>query len=593
MAKVPRRPGRDIFEAVKRLLATSTVLFLAAAAHLRAADVLIPGGAPEQFQVRRGEGARLEVVPAAGQPFARALRIESSGPVRIAAAVGRALASGDVLSATFTIRAVQPGAAEVEVTFEPSGRFCLPLRMPVEAGPQWRKIEYPFWIWQDYRPGQAELAFSVRGPARGIEIGGIELISYGKTKRVSDLPCTRVGYAGMERDAPWRAAAEARIERIRKGELKVIVKDRAGAPVAGASVTLKMRKHAFGFGTAVSGPVLFSDRIPAADVENYRARIVELFNRAVMENDLKWPQWENLASRPRTLKAVAWLRDSGLEVRGHNLVWPSWRWTPVPAAIAAKNDPAALAKVVLDHIADAAGTMRGQLAEWDVINEPFSNHDIIDILGKHAMIDWFQAARKADPGAKLYINDYDIFAGNQRDHQDHYYETIRYLLDQGAPLDGIGVQGHFPAKVTPPEEVLRRLERFAAFGKPIEITEVDIDTNDELTQAEYTRDFLTLMFSHPSVSGFLMWGFWEGSHWKPKGAMVRRDWSLKPNGEAYKDLVFRKWWTNAAGKTGSDGGWSARGFLGEYDLEVRAGNRVKTQQVRLAKEGASVTCVLE
>ncbi len=575
---------------MKRLI-LATALFLEAA--LPGAEVLISGADPGRFQIRKGE-ARLEVVTAAGQPFGRAIRIESSGAVRVAAPIGAALASGDVLFAAFTIRGVRPAAgSEVEVSFEPSGRFCLPLRMPVEAGPEWRKVEYPFWIWQDYRPGQAELVFSLRGPGQAVEIGGIELVNHGKTKRVSDLPCTRLGYAGSEPSAPWRAAADSRIEKIRKGDLKVEVKDGAGAPVANASVTLKMRKHAFGFGTAVSGPVLFSERLPAAEVENYRARVVELFNRAVMENDLKWPQWENRANRPRTVKAVEWLRDSGLDVRGHNLVWPSWRWTQVPAAAAAKNDPGALAKVILDHIADSAGTMRGRVAEWDVINEPFSNHDFMDILGRHAMVDWFHAARKADPGARLYINDYDIFAGNDRAHQDHYYETIRYLLDQGAPLDGIGVQGHFPARVTPPEEVLRRLERFAALGKPIEITEFDIDTNDEQTQAEYTRDFMTLVFSHPSVSGFLMWGFWEGSHWKPKGAMVRHDWSLKPNGQAYKDLVFGKWWTSAAGTTGRDGTWSARGFMGEYDLEVRAGNNVRTAHVKLPKEGARVAVVIE
>lgn len=30
---------------------------------------------------------------------------------------------------------------------------------------------------------------------------------------------------------------------------------------------------------------------------------------------------------------------------------------------------------------------------------------------------------------------------------------------------------------------------------------------------------------------------------------MRRDWSLKPNGAVYQDLVFKKWWTNADGKT--------------------------------------------
>ena len=75
--------------------------------------------------------------------------------------------------------------------------------------------------------------------------------------------------------------------------------------------------------------------------------------------------------------------------------------------------------------------------------------------------------------------------------------------------------------------------------------------------------------------------------------MLRRDWSLKPNAEAYKDLVFKQWWTNADGKTGSQGTFATRGFLGDYDIEVKSGGKSKTVHVSLPKEGARAECVLE
>ena len=50
--------------------------------------------------------------------------------------------------------------------------------------------------------------------------------------------------------------------------------------------------------------------------------------------------------------------------------------------------------------------------------------------------------------------------------------------------------------------------------------------------------------------------------------MFRRDWSLKPNGGAYEDLVFKQWWTNADGKTATSGTFTTRGFLGDYEIEV-------------------------
>ena len=143
------------------------------------------------------------------------------------------------------------------------------------------------------------------------------------------------------------------------------------------------------------------------------------------------------------------------------------------------------------------------------------------------------------------------------------------------------------------EELLKRLDRFAAFGKELEITEFDINTPDEVTQADYTRDFMTAAFSCPQVKAFLLWGFWEGAHWRPNGAMLRRDWSPKPNDQVYEDLVFKKWWTNADGQTDDQGTYTTRGFLGDYDIEVQAGGKTRTVSATLSKDGSKVECVLE
>lgn len=467
------------------------------------------------------------------------------------------------------------------------------LSAPAVAGTVWKKVQFPFALTRAYNKGEAEVYFTLGLREQTVEIGGVSLVNYGTSKKVADLPFTKLGYAGSEPGAPWRKAAEARIEQIRKGDLTVVVNDQAGKPVRGAQVAVRMKKHAFLFGTAVSGAAFSSGRMSAEDLAQYKRQITELFNFSVMENETKWPQWANEASHPATLAVIDWLRENGVQVRGHNLVWPSWNNTNVKAAQDAKGDPAALAKVIIDHIAETTTALSGRLVDWDVINETFTNHDFMDILGRQAMVDWFKAARAGDPTAKLYINDFNILEGEDTAHQDDYVATIQYLIDQGAPIDGIGLQSHFPARVTPMDELVKRLERFAAFGKELEITEFDIDTPDEATQADYTRDFMTAAFSQPSVKAFVMWGFWEGSHWRPRGAMLRRDWSPKPNGEVFKDLVFKRWWTNADGKTGAQGTYATRGFLGDYEIEVKAGGKSKTQRVSLTKEGAKVECVLD
>jgi endo-1,4-beta-xylanase len=467
------------------------------------------------------------------------------------------------------------------------------LNAPAVAGVAWKKVTLPFAVNRDYAKGGAEVAFTFGMKAQVVELGGIELLNYGTTRKVADLPFTRIGYQGSEPTAAWRKAAEARIEKVRKGDLTVLVKDAAGKPVPGAQVAVRMKKHAFLWGSAVNASSFSNGRMPPETLERYKQEILKNFTAAVMENENKWPQWSVVANRPATIKVIDWLRDNGVIVRGHNLVWPSWNNSNVKEAVEAKGNPPQLAKVILDHISETTRELRGKLVDWDVINETFTNHDFMDLLGRQVMVDWFKAARTGDPEAKLYINDFNIIEGDDKAHQDDYAATIKYLIDAGAPVDGIGLQSHFPSRVTGMDDLITRVERFAAFGKELEVTEFDINTSDEGTQADYTRDFMTYMFSNPSVKAFMLWGFWEGAHWIPSGAMMRRDWSLKPNGTAYRDLVFKRWWTNADGKTGAKGTFTTRGFLGDYEVEVKAGGQTRTVTASLGKDGRTVECVLQ
>ena len=43
-------------------------------------------------------------------------------------------------------------------------------------------------------------------------------------------------------------------------------------------------------------------------------------------------------------------------------------------------------------------------------------------------------------------------------------------------------------------------------------------------------------FSHEAYTGFVMWGFWEGAHWKPETALWRKDWTEKPAAKIWKVL---------------------------------------------------------
>jgi len=71
-------------------------------------------------------------------------------------------------------------------------------------------------------------------------------------------------------------------------------------------------------------------------------------------------------------KLVNFALANGMKVRGHKLLWhnqlPDWIVSP-----AQPWTPAALNKVLADHIATVVGRYRGKVYAWDVVNEPFND----------------------------------------------------------------------------------------------------------------------------------------------------------------------------------------------------------------------------
>ena len=525
-------------------------------------------------------GGQLERVAVPGQPFAEALRLttpdgnfQNEYDCRIRHALTVPVANGDWLVAVFWIRSLQASnidGALVKLNFE---RNAPDYRKSVNSGtlatPEWRRMQIPFRVVEAYQPGGAQLDFWVGYEPQVVEIGGISVTNHGPSSN-PPLPALGYTYPGREADAPWRAAAALRIENFRKAAVTVTVKDARGMAAAGAALKLRMKRHAFGFGSAVAADGILGTR---PDDDPYRRKIAELFNKVVLENDLKWPGWEQ--SRSRALDAIAWLRNNGItDIRGHNMVWPAWQYLPRDVQGLAAN-PAALRKRIDDHILEVGAATRGLVTDCDVVNEPIPNRDIQNILGDYELVRWFQLARAADPGVRLFVNEYDIETGGGRNtrKQLQFLDLLQSLAERDAPANAIGIQGHFGTDLTNPQKVYEILDRFAQLGLPIQITEFDINSTDEQLQADYIRDYMTIVFSHPAVDAFLQWGFWAGRHWLPDAALYRRDWSEKPNGAAYRKLVFEDWWTNAEGVTDKDGAFAARGYRGEYELEVTLGGR--------------------
>jgi endo-1,4-beta-xylanase len=408
-----------------------------------------------------------------------------------------------------------------------------------------------------------------------------------------------VTYAGREPGALWRKEALARIPLIREGDFTIRVLDAAGKPVPDASVRLVETRSGFLWGTAAPAARLVGD---TPGDRRFRQVLLQLFNEVSLENGLKWPMWEgdygSEFTRARTLAALRWLRAHHFYIRGHNLVWPGKGkdWKDLPESVVRlRGTPRQdqIPALVLAHIREETAATRGLTDEWDVLNEPWDHHALTDLFGEHLLVDWFWAAREGAPNEPLYLNDW----GNQdllsnTSHWRNTFQTARYLLDQGAPLSGIGLQCHMGPYPTPPENFLAALDLYAALKLPIRITEFDFATQDERLQADYTRDFLIAAFSHPAVVGVQVWGFWEKAHWRPQAAMFRADWSEKPSARVFESLVLGQWRTRLAAATGSDGDLRARGFYGDYTAVVESRGQRVEETFTLQKGEAPPTFVV-
>jgi endo-1,4-beta-xylanase len=559
----------------------------------------------EAFSLQgKTERARVSAATVEGQPFTRALRVEtkekSQNPwdVQLGLRVAQAVEAGDVILATLYMKteASRAESAEGQTQFVMElGRepWAKSVEYPVRAAGEWKQVYVRFKAERSYGPGESQLLFRLGYEPQTILLGGVTVENFGHQLALADLPTTRLTYPGMAADAPWRQAAEQRIEKLRKRELVLKVVDKQNRPIGGAEVSLHQTKQAFGFGSAVVAQTL-----TRPGNERYKELVAELFNTAVFENNLKWQplagDWGEGWTVDAALKGAEWLAQRGIQTRGHVLVWPSFRNMP-RSAKALEKDPAKLRAAVSQHVTELATAMRGKLVHWDVLNEPFDNHDLMDMFGEDVMVDWFKLARAADPTAKLFINDYAILSGGggATAHRDNYERVIKLLVDKGAPFDGVGMQGHFGTSLTGPEDMLKILDRYAKLGKQIWVTEYDVDIEDEELAAQFTRDFYTTLFSHPAVGGILMWGFWDGAHWHRNAPLYRQDWSEKPAGAAYRKLVLDSWRTNAAGKTDASGGYAVRAFLGHYEVKVTSGGKTKTLPLELGPESGPVTLQLD
>ncbi len=367
------------------------------------------------------------------------------------------------------------------------------------------------------------------------------------------------------------------------------------------TVKVKLKNHKFRFG----GNLFMLDEIPDKPEKNeiYKQKFKKLFNMATLP--FYWNATEpepgktrydigseKLYRRPAIDLCIKWCSENGIEPREHALCYdhsfPDWL----------KNKPTIEVKKHLEErMKQISQRYADKIPTIEVTNEMFWGDGWITdfYLEDDYVVDSFKMAEKYFPNNELGINEWsgDIWEPYPTP-RNKYFLTIENALLKGARIDAIGMQYHMFYKK---EEYQKRTEKFydlkqllsvmdlfAAFNKPIQITEITVpsfcnEEEAENLQADILEKIYSTWFSHPLCEQIIYWNMPDGyaAFAEPGdmtsgenyyyGGLVRFDMTEKA---AYKRLyhLIHEVWTTDEQVECVNGKANFRGFYGEYEVEA-------------------------
>ena len=225
-------------------------------------------------------------------------------------------------------------------------------------------------------------------------------------------------------------------------------------------------------------------------------------------------------------RLVRFAEAARIPVRGHALIWN-------------ENNPAWLAKLSGErraawlerHIVEVMEHFAGRIHSWDVVNEPFwpdhglkggfRNGPWTEALGPTYVTRAFRAAAKADPGAKLVLNEAFTESGDRLGLgvRAGLLRLVDDIRAAGLRLDAVGLQGHIVRdRPFDPVGWRRFLADLAARDVEIWITELDVDdriftgspAERDAAVAKVYRAVLDVALDEPKVTTVITWELADG-----------------------------------------------------------------------------------
>lgn len=373
----------------------------------------------------------------------------------------------------------------------------------------------------------------------------------------------------------------------RRATASIRVLDAFGNAMANRRIHLEQREHDFLFGCGAFDAVIYANG--KRDDPFWRDRMekwLNLFNYGTVP--FYWGRYEPVEGKPEfesLMNASRFLVENGRKVKGHPLCWHT-----VCADWLLKYDDKTILDKQLERIHRDVSAFAGVIDIWDVINEvvimpDFDRYDnaITRVCRRYGRVqlvkEVFEAAKAANPGALLLINDFNL--------SDKYAALIRDCLEAGAPIGAIGLQTHQHQGYLGAEKLNEILRRFEGFGLPLHFTENTlvsghlmpphiVDLNDyqipewpstpegEARQAREWEEMLRLLFDHPMVEAVTGWDFSDGAWLGAPSGMLAKDNRVKPVYRMLEKLIHGEWRTSCDVTTDADGRAEVSGFKGIY-----------------------------
>jgi endo-1,4-beta-xylanase len=276
------------------------------------------------------------------------------------------------------------------------------------------------------------------------------------------------------------------------------------------------------------------------------------FNSITSGNDMKWDATEPTEGQFQFTNAdaqVAFAKANHMHVRGHTLVWhnqtPAWVFNDATGnpMTATPANQALLTQRIQNHIQVVMTHFGNDVPIWDVVNEAidpsqpdgYRRSPWFNVLGPQYIDIAFQAARAANPTAKLYINDFDTTNPRKR---DALLAVVRDLKSRGIPIDGVGHQMHNNIEYPPVQTIIDSIDLFGTVpGIEQSVTELDYSIYSGSFPTPFTsyadipasrhtmvgysyRNFLQAIESTGKIVSLTIWGTSDDQSWLTSSTKV-------------------------------------------------------------------------